>query len=173
MFSRVAGDEFVHGVLWRRKSISHRLVPPMPLPQKLGCCCRCLPRLRGRDMGLTAALPPPEVPCPAPLMTLFCSWAAAAADAAIVSLTIIQILDLLVTETFFFLSSQCSISYFDTPGTGLGTALQWVWCRGGEPVTPSPAVDMQVNSEGPKATVGLCIFCSSALLQHYSYTLCL
>lgn len=57
-----------------------------------------------RAAALTA-LPAPAVPCPVPLMTLLCSWPAAAADAAIVSLTIIQILDLLVTETFFFLSS--------------------------------------------------------------------
>lgn len=76
----------------------------MPLLRKLGCSATACQGCGDRE-AVPAALPAPEVPCPAPLMTLLCSWAAAAADAAIVSLTIIQILDLLVTETFFFLSS--------------------------------------------------------------------
>jgi len=58
---------------------------------------------KGHGAGGSGASP--GVPCPAPLMTLLRSWAAAAADAAIVSLTIIQILDLLVTEAFFVFSS--------------------------------------------------------------------
>lgn len=91
-------------VLWGRKSISHWQISPMPLLHKLSCSATASQGCEDRDAE-PAALPAPEVPCPVPLMTLLCSWAAAAADAAIVSLIIIQILDLLVTETFFFLSS--------------------------------------------------------------------
>lgn len=101
-----------------------------------------------------AALPPHRYLCPTALMMLLHSWATAAADAAIVSLTIIQILDLLVTETFFFLSSYRSISHFGTPGTGLGTALQWAWCRGAEPLTPGTAADTRVNAERLEITWG-------------------
>lgn len=116
--------------------------------------CRGEERGWRREHGAGAALPPHRYPCPAPLMMLLRSWAAAAADAAIVSLTIIQILDLLVTETFFFLSSYHSISHFGTPGTGLGTALQRAWCRGAEPLTPGTAADTRVNAERLEITWG-------------------